>query len=112
MANLLFSALYAPHTRQMELTFKAGCLSIKRVYRFFDTKASIEPAAELLDPIPNTAPEHPEFNQALDDLTALGLPVCADRAAAWTHFQERRMRYAAALKYLAELTISTETRAL
>ncbi len=111
-ANLLFSALDAPRTRQMELTFKAGCLSINRVYRFFDTKASVEPATELLDPVPSTAPEHPEFDQALDDLAALGLPVCADRAAAWAHFQERRTRYAGALKYLAELTMSPETRAL
>ena len=33
-ANLLFSALDGPRTRQMELTFTAGCLALNRVYRF------------------------------------------------------------------------------
>ncbi|MFD1467396.1 hypothetical protein ACFQ48_04100 [Hymenobacter caeli] len=111
-ANLLFSALDVPRTRQMELTFKAGCLSVNRVYRFFDVRAGVNAAAELPGPAPSTAPDHPEFDRALDELAGLGLPVCDERAAAWGHFQERRTRYAPALKYLAELTMSPETRSL
>ncbi|TPG64479.1 hypothetical protein [Hymenobacter nivis] len=111
-ANLQFSALDGPRTRQMELTFKAGCLSLNRVFRFFDVKAVTEPQTMMPGPEPKTEPTSPEFVQALDDLAALGLPVCADRAAAWARFQERRIRYAPALKFLAELTMSPETRAL
>ncbi len=111
-ANLIFSALDAPRTRQMELTFKAGCLSLNRVYRFFDTKAGTEPVSLTPGPEPDTAPDRLRFEQALDELAGLGLPVCPDRAAAWAHFQERRTRYAAALAYLAELIMSPEIRAL
>lgn len=111
-ANLMFSALDVPRTRQMELTFKAGCLAVNRVYRFFDIKAGTNPAAELPGPEPDTDPGHPEFAQALDDLAALGLPLCPDRTAAWAQFQERRTRYAPALKFLSELTMSPETRSL
>lgn len=111
-ANLMFSALDTPRTRQMELTFMAGCLAMNRVYRFFDVKAGIVPSAELPGPEPDTNPEHPEFAQALDDLAALGVSLYPDRSAAWTQFQERRTRYASAIKYLAELTMSPETRSL
>lgn len=111
-ANLMFSALDTPRTRQMELTFKAGSLSVNRVYRFFDLKAGTNPAAELPGPEPDTEPDHPEFAQALDALAALGLPVGPDREASWTQFRERRTRYASALKFLAELTMSPETRSL
>ncbi len=111
-ANLLFSALEVPRTRQMELTFKAGCLAINRVYRFFDVKTATEPVAVTPGPEPDVEPHNLEFVRALDDLTALGLPVLADRNLAWTNFQERRTRYASALKYMAELTMSPETRSL
>ncbi|AMJ67327.1 hypothetical protein [Hymenobacter sp. PAMC 26628] len=111
-ANLIFSALDVPHTRQMELTFKAGSLAMNRVYRFFDVKAVAVPSAELPGPEPGTDPAHSEFSQALNDLAALGVSLCPDRATAWAQFQERRKRYAPALNYLAELTMSPETRSL
>lgn len=111
-ANLQFSALDGTRTRQMELTFKAGCLSLNRVFRFFDMKAAVGPTKMMPGPELKTDPTSLEFAQALDDLTALGLPVCADRETAWKHFQERRTSYAAALKFMAELTMSPETRAL
>jgi hypothetical protein len=111
-ANLIFSALDVPHSRQMELTFKAGCLSVNRVYRFFDVKAATESKSMMPGPEPKTDPTSPEFTKALDELAALGIAVCPDRDASWTSFQERRTRYAAALKYMAELTMSPETRAL
>ncbi len=111
-ANLLFSALDIPRTRQMELTFKAGCLSLNRVYRFFNIKAATESTTLMPGSEPETVPDNPEFAQALDALAALGLPVLADRTAAWAQFQTQRTRYASALQYLAELTMSPANRSL
>ena len=111
-ANLSFSVLDTPHTRQMELTFKAGCLALNRVYRFFDRKAGAEPATTLPGPELDTAPDREQFDKALDGLAKRGLPVLADRTAAWERFQERRTHYATALQFLSELMMAPESKTL
>lgn len=104
-ANLLFSALEGAHTRQVELTFTAGCLALNRVYRFFDDKAGAEPPTLLPGPAPEDT-SWADFDQTCDALAAQGLPVRADRAAAWQHYQQRRQRYATALAFLGRLTMA------
>jgi len=82
-ANLLFSALDVPHSRQVELTFAAGCLARNRVYRYFDHKAETTPV-ELRTEAEQAAtdPGRAEFAQTWLALGEANLPLRADEAAA------------------------------
>ncbi|GAB3859718.1 hypothetical protein GCM10028822_36700 [Hymenobacter terrigena] len=103
-AALLFAAVDGPQPRQAQITFKAGCLALNRVYRFFDTKAGAEPASLLPDE--EAAPGRADFDQACQELAEHGLKVCADRADAWRRYCELRSRYATAFGFLARLTMA------
>ena len=104
-AALLFTAVAGTRPRQVEITFKAGCLALNRVYRFFDDKASTEPKS--LQPGQNTEdPERADFNLACQELAERGLPVVEDRDAAWANYRELRSRYVSALKFMAHLTMA------
>ena len=105
-ANLFFSALDVPRPRQAELTFKAGCLALNRVYRFFSEETNAEPTPLLLNNEPIVEPGRADFERVCDELATAGLPVRADRAAAWAQYQELRNRYATALDFLAKLTMA------
>ena len=106
-ANLLFSALDVPRSRQVELTFTAGVLALNRVHRFFGHRAETEPA-ELRSATEQevAAPGRAEFTQAWQALGAAGLPLRADEEVAWQHYHERRARYAAALGFLSQLLMA------
>lgn len=108
-ANLLFSALNVPRPRQAELTFKAGSIALNRIYRFFDNKARVEPSALLPGSEPGEKPGYADFLCACDELAEAGLPVHADRDAAWQRFQELRARYQPAREFLARLTMAPES---
>jgi hypothetical protein len=105
-ANLFFSVLDEPRPRQAELTFKAGCLALNRVYRFFNEEAGTESRALLPDDSQFKKAARADFEKSCDELAAAGLPVRADRDAAWTHYQGLRNRYATALDFLASLTMA------
>ena len=106
-ANLLFSALDVPRTRQVELTFKAGVLALNRVYRFFDHTAETEPA-ELRTPLEQAAatPDRADFAATWQVLREAGLPLRASEEAAWQHYTERRLRYAPAQEFLNALLMT------
>ncbi|WP_070726282.1 hypothetical protein [Hymenobacter lapidarius] len=104
-AALLFAAVDGPRPRQVEITFKAGCLALNRVYRFFDDKARTEPT-DLLPEEDTVEPGRAEFDAACAELTDRGLVLCDDRAAAWAHYKELRTRYASALEFLSRLTMA------
>ena len=108
-AALLFAAVDGPQPRQAQLTFKAGCLALNRVYRFFDDKAGAN-APNLLpgedDPLPGRA----EFDRACETLADSGLPLCSDLDAAWLRYNELRSRYASALDFMARLTMAPGTK--
>ena len=110
-ANLMFSALDVPRIPQAELTFKAGCVSLNRIYRFFDVKAGVEPTGLLPDSEPAEKPGEADFLTACDELAEAGLPVKPDRAAAWKSYQELRGRYLPARDFLAALTMAPESTA-
>lgn len=104
-AALLFAAVDAPRPRQVEITFKAGCLALNRVYRFFDDKAEAEPT----DLMPKEGFENPnraDFEVACHELEQKGLALLEDREAAWAHYQELRNLYVPALEFLARLTMA------
>ena len=104
-AALLFAAVDGPRPRQVEITFKAGCLALNRVYRFFDNKAGAEPSVLGSDQL-REQPGRPEFDQACEFLAERGLRLYPDRAAAWAQYCELRSRYAPALEFLARLTMA------
>ena len=107
-AALLFAAVDGPQPRQAQITFKAGCLALNRVYRFFDTKAGAEP--ENLMPEGEIAePGRLEFDQACQLLAEKGLKICDDRTAAWQQYRELRSRYAKALQFLGRLLMAPGT---
>jgi len=106
-ANLLFSALDTPRSRQVETTFKAGVLALNRVHRFFDHTAETEPA-EIRTPIEKAAatPGRQDFAAAWQTLRDAGLPLRASEEAAWQHYADRRLRYAPALEFLNALLMT------
>ncbi len=109
-ANLLFSALDVPRSRQVEITFKAGVLALNRIHRFFDHKSEIAPT-ELRTPeeMDATMPGRAEFAEAWQALRTAGLALRADEELAWQHYQERRVRYEPSLKFLGELLMTPPT---
>ena len=104
-AALLFAAVDGPQPRQAQMTFKAGCLALNRVYRFFDDKAGTEtmglPPAE-----DNPTPARANFDRACEVMAEGGLTLCPDLDAAWLQYQELRSRYATALEFMARLTMA------
>jgi hypothetical protein len=109
-ANLLFSALDVPRSRQVELTFTAGVLALNRVHRFFERKAETKPA-ELRTPeeLAATTPGRQEFADAWQSFRDAGFPLRADEETAWQHYTERRVRYEPALKFLGALLMTPPT---
>ena len=109
-ANLIFSALDVPRSRQVELTFTAGVLTLNRIHRFFDRKSGTEPA-ELRTPeeMEATIPGRAEFAEAWQALRAAGLPLRPDEELAWQHYSERRVRYEPSLKFLGALLMTPPT---
>ncbi|WP_310396821.1 hypothetical protein [Hymenobacter sp.] len=104
-AALLFAVVDGPRPRQVEITFKAGCLALNRVYRFFDEKAGAAPTNSL----PEGGTDDPgrtDFDAACGELAEHGLALCEDRAAAWLRYCELRSRYVPALDFLARLTMA------
>ena len=108
-AALLFTVVDGPRPRQAQLTFKAGCLALNRVYRFFEGGAHTAPT-DLLPAESTEAPGRSDFDLACRELTACGLALYEDRTAAWRQYQELRSRYTTALQFLARLTMTPSTK--
>ena len=104
-AALLFAAVDGPQPRQAQITFKAGCLALNRVYRFFDVKAGSDPVS-LSPESEMPAPGRADFDEACRILAGKGLKICEDREAAWQQYRELRSRYAVALQFLSRLLMA------
>jgi hypothetical protein len=108
-AALLFATVDGKRPRQVELTFKAGCLALNRVYRFFDDKAGAEPTSLMAGEDAQEA-NRAAFDDACQLLSDQGLHLCSDRDAAWTQYHELRGRYLPALNFLSRLTMAPTLR--
>ncbi len=104
-AALLLAAVDGPRPRQVEITFKAGCLALNRVYRFFNDKAGTMPS-NLLPAESADDPGRADFDKTCQELAEHGLALSEDRAAAWLRYGELRSRYATALEFLGRLTMA------
>jgi hypothetical protein len=103
-ANLLFSALDVPRSRQVELTFTAGVLAINRIHRFFDHKAETEPAElRTKEEVKEASPDRQKFAKAWQEMQKAGLPLRPDEEIAWQQYQERRQLYDHAIRFMSQL---------
>lgn len=100
-AALVSSTVDQPRDAQLELCFKAGCVSLNRVSRYFKYDAGAEDSAGKAP----AAPCHADFLDAYEQFRAAGLPL-HDEAAAWEKYQELRGHYAGAIAYLARLIMT------
>ena len=104
-AALLFAVVDGPQPRQAQITFKAGCLALNRVYRYFNDKANSEPI-DLQPGSEKAVPGRPEFDLACQLLADKGLQIYDDRDAAWQRYGELRSRYAKAVQFLSILLMA------
>jgi hypothetical protein len=106
-ANLLFSALDVHRSRQVELTFTAGCLALNRVHRFFDHKSETQPAElRTKEEVEAASPDRLKFAKAWQEMQEAGLPLRPDEEEAWQHYQERRQLYGKAFEFLSQLLLA------
>ena len=107
-AALVSSCVDQPRNPYQELCFKAGCLTLNRVSRFFSQRTHAAPTPLTPKPLLDADPTYQEFQRACDTLAEAGLPMVADRDQAWHQYQELHGLYADALQYLGELLMTPE----
>ncbi|RSK42865.1 hypothetical protein [Hymenobacter perfusus] len=100
-AALISSTVDQPRNAHRELCFKAGCVSLNRVSRYFKYDAGAEESAGKAP----DAPHRHDFTLACQQLRAAGIPL-QDENMAWEHYVELRSRYAGAIAYLARLVMA------
>ena len=100
-ASLMVSAVDVPRDPEASLAIRAGFISLRRIADFFGIEYDADP--QQGDPIGIT---RGEFDAALDELVAVGLPIVADRDRAWLDFAGWRVNYDTVLLSLAEITMA------
>ncbi|WP_086594358.1 hypothetical protein [Hymenobacter crusticola] len=111
-AALIISTVDQKDDPHLQLCFKAGCLSINRVSRFFDHQAHAEAPDVPEDENPIDHPDRETFFAAFEQLGNLGLTLKPDREKAWQEYHQLRSRYVQAIDYLAKLTMSPDLSVL
>jgi hypothetical protein len=105
-AALLRSTIDVPLDPRADLAITAGYQSLDQVLGFFRL-ATIPRPARPDGPILVT---RPEYDLAVDELAAAGLPIRADREQAWRDFAGWRVNYDNALLRLSSFVMAPETR--
>ncbi|WP_149867276.1 hypothetical protein [Solirubrum puertoriconensis] len=109
-AALIISAVDQPRSNQIELSFKAGCLAVNRVYRFFEERAHSKPS-ELLEPTNSLEePSRQEFFNAYKCLQEHNVKLNPDREVAWRRYHALRGRYNEAVTFLAKIVTAPEVK--
>ena len=112
-AALLMSTVEDTRDQNMQLCFKAGCISMNRVMRFFQDKAHAEPTTQLDDQAsPIDDPQRQDFTTACDQLRSAGLKLQPDLEQAWHTYHTLRGRYTEALDFLVRLTMSPDQKTI
>lgn len=111
-AALLFSVVEGARDRQAELTFKAGCLAVNRIFRFFKEDIHTTPSTVLSDNDPIEDPGYLDFMEVCENLAENGISLCPDRNEAWQQYRELRSRYATALEFLGKITMAPEVKSV
>jgi len=111
-AALILSGVDQTPNRYTQLCFRAGCLSLNRIMRYFHDHSHTRVAFWRREKNAIIDPDPAAYAAALEQLTAEGIPVVADKDAAWHKYQELRAHYFDAVDYLARLTSSPYLQAL
>jgi hypothetical protein len=100
-ASLYVAALDVPPQPSAQLCIRAGYLALRHIADFFRVPHNADPKPD--DPISIT---RYEFDDALDQLAAEGVPLKADRDQAWRDFAGWRVNYDTVLLVLAGITMA------
>lgn len=98
-AALLLSAVDVPYEPRAALCVRSGFLALREIADYYDIDHDPNPGPS--DPI---SIERGEFDRVLDQLAQTGVPLHADRDAAWRDFAGWRVNYDTVLLALAALT--------
>lgn len=110
-AALIISAVPPPRDPDMEVCFKAGCVAMNRVTRFFHDRAHAEPTQQPDDKDPPIGdPRRQDFMSACEQLQEAGLHLQPDLDQAWKTYHSLRSRYTEPLDFLARLTMSPDQK--
>ena len=99
-AILLDSVIDEPRSTASVLCIRAGYVSLRRIADFFGT-IPYDPNPSPTDPISIC---REEFDEVVEELNSVGIPVVANRDAAWESFRGWRINYDRVLLGLARLT--------
>jgi hypothetical protein len=99
-AALSVAAVERPPSPRAQLCIRSGFIALRHIADYFGIAHDPNPSAE--DPIAVT---RDEFEGACDRMAAAGVPLKADRDAAWRAFAGWRVNYDAVLLALAALTM-------
>jgi hypothetical protein len=105
-AALVMSTVDQPRDARIELCFKAGCIALNRISRYFQERTRSVPAPYVGASDPMKDPTRDEFMRAYELLADTDIPLIADRNAAWEKFHLLRSRYSHAVEYVAKLTMA------
>jgi hypothetical protein len=98
-AALTISSIDVPHDVRADICIRAGYLSLRRIAEGYGIRYERQPSPG--DPISIT---RQEWDDAIDDLAASGVPIKPDRDQAWLDFAGWRVNYDTVLLELADLT--------
>jgi hypothetical protein len=97
------AALDVTHDLQADLTIRAGFLALRSIADFFGV--TYDPNPKPSDPI---SISRAEFDAACEHMAQSGVPLKADRDAAWAHFSGWRVNYDRVLVALAHITMAPQ----
>lgn len=100
-AALMHAAVDVPRNSESQLCIRAGYVALRHIADFF--RIPYNPNPDNHDPISIT---REEFNEALDQLAIVGVPLRADRDQAWKDFVGWRVNYDTVLLALCELVMA------
>lgn len=102
-ASLSRSLLDIPKDVQADLTIRAGYLCLRRIADFFGIKYDGSPA-----PTDPTSVSRDKFEAAAEELEQAGVPLRADRDAAFADFNGWRVNYDRPLLAISRLVLAPE----
>ncbi|HZA75153.1 MAG TPA: hypothetical protein VE623_02055 [Acidimicrobiales bacterium] len=100
-AALRASTMDKPRSWRAELCLRSGYLALRRIADNYDVAYDDDPAPT--DPISIT---RDEYDQVVEDLAALGVPIRPDRDQAWRDFAGWRVNYDTVLLALCGLLMA------
>jgi hypothetical protein len=101
VAALVASSVDRPRNARVDITLRAGFICLRRIADFYAVPYNPDPLPT--DPI---SIQRDEFNEVLDQLAELGVPIVADRDQAWLDFAGWRVNYDDTLIALCSLVMA------